>query len=414
MKDINVMKLQNLNKILLWLLIMAAMPFEVLPQQLAIDRWHYIQVDSTRRKWGDWAEPAWLRYFGLDMKDINRDGYEDIIAGRYFYLNPGGNMEGKWIRNDIGMNVDGYLFVDIDGDEYADVIAEALPDVYWFEADDMQGTSWICRKIGEIPKTDHVNGQGSCYARLVSEDKGEVILAAAGGIYAATVPDDPRTQSNWSFNRIIKTGSSEGIGVGDIDGDGDLDLAAGDMDGEDQDISRQLYWHENPGSINTEWKKHHVGTAVNAVDRIEIADFNGDGKMDIAVSEELWPGLEPTANLLVFTNPGNEMNGKWERNNIFTGYSLNNLDADDLDHDGDIDLVTCEHKGKEYRLLLFQNDREGNFTMYMPDQGHESHLGTRLADLDSDGDLDIVSIAWDHYQFLHVWRNDAIKSDIRW
>jgi hypothetical protein len=24
------------------------------------------------------------------------------------------------------------------------------------------------------------------------------------------------------------------------------------------------------------------------------------------------------------------------------------------------------------------------------------------------GDLDIVSIAWDDYRFLHLWRNDAV------
>ncbi len=58
----------------------------------------------------------------------------DIIAGSYFYLNPGGNMEGAWKRTDLGMNVDGYLFVDVDGDEFADVIALALPDVFWFES----------------------------------------------------------------------------------------------------------------------------------------------------------------------------------------------------------------------------------------------------------------------------------------
>jgi hypothetical protein len=401
-----------MKRVLLLILITGMILNFACSQKLAIDKWKYIEADTSRGKWGDWTEPEWLRYFGLDIMDINKDNYKDIVSGRYFYLNPGGNMEGRWTRYDLGLNVDGYLFADIDGDEYADVIAEALPDVYWFEADNKNGTFWTYRKIGEIPATDHVNGQGGRHNQIISGNKEEIVLAAGGGIYAAEIPDKPELQTNWKFNLIIKTGSSEGIGVGDIDGDGDLDLAAGDMFEKDKDISRQVFWYENPGSVMTEWVKHHVGTALNAADRIEIADLNGDGKADIAVSEEMWPGLEPLANLLVFINAGGDTDSVWEREILFTGYSLNNLDAGDLDKDGDIDLITCEHKGKEFRLLLFENDGKGQFTMHLTDKGHESHLGTRLADLDSDGDLDIVSIAWDNYKFLHVWRNDAIKPEI--
>ena len=36
-------------------------------QKLALDKWKYIEADSNRQKWGDWAEPDWLRYFGLDI-----------------------------------------------------------------------------------------------------------------------------------------------------------------------------------------------------------------------------------------------------------------------------------------------------------------------------------------------------------
>jgi hypothetical protein len=396
----------------LFLLLMIVYPAGA--QKLALDKWKYIEVDNSRQKWGDWAQPDWLRYFGLDMMDINRDGYKDIVSGRYFYLNPGGDMEGKWNRCDLGMNADGYLFIDVDGDEYADVIAEALPDVLWFEGDNWEGSSWTCRKIGEIPKTDHVNGQGGRHAQIIRGGKEQIILAAGGGIYAAAIPDQPTIQSNWKFNRIIKTDSSEGIGVGDIDGDGDQDIAAGDMPSDNKEISKVLNWYENPGSIEKEWIKHSAGQTVNAVDRVEIADFNGDGKADIAVSEEMFPGLEPLANIFVFINPGKVSGAEWKRNKLFTGFSVNNLDTGDLDNDGDIDLVSCEHKGKEFRLLLFENDGKGNFRMSVPDKGHESHLGTQLADLDSDGDLDIVSIAWDNYKFLHVWRNDAIKREIKW
>jgi hypothetical protein len=83
-------------KIWVWLLpIMATFPVEILSQNLPINRWHYIQADSTRQKWGDFDAPDWLRYFGLDFGDANKDGYLDIISGRYFYLNPGSGLPWK-------------------------------------------------------------------------------------------------------------------------------------------------------------------------------------------------------------------------------------------------------------------------------------------------------------------------------
>lgn len=65
-------------------------------QQDRLPQWHYIQIDSSKQMWGDWDAPDWLRYFGLDFGDVNRDGNMDIVSGRYVYHNPGGAMEGKW------------------------------------------------------------------------------------------------------------------------------------------------------------------------------------------------------------------------------------------------------------------------------------------------------------------------------
>ncbi len=57
-----------------------------------IDEWEYIQVDDTNPKYGDFGEPEWLRYFGVDMGDVSSDGFLDIITGRHVYINPGGSM----------------------------------------------------------------------------------------------------------------------------------------------------------------------------------------------------------------------------------------------------------------------------------------------------------------------------------
>jgi hypothetical protein len=69
--------------------------------------------------------------------------------------------------------------------------------------------------------------------------------------------------------------------------------------------------------------------------------------------------------------------------------------------------VTNEHKGPDQTTMIFENDGAGTFTKRVVDRGKEGHLGAQVADMDGDGDLDIVSPAWDAHQNLHLWRNDA-------
>lgn len=375
-------------------------------RRLSLDRWTYIEVDNNRGKWGDWDGPNWLRYFGLAMTDVNRDGYKDIIAGRYFYRNPGGDMTGTWHRITFEINVDAMLVVNVDGDSFADVIAEALPDVYWLEARDMNGDSWKATKIGTLPKTGHVNGQGYMLGQIIPGGKPEVILASGEGIYYFRIPDHPEA-GNWPKTRIAVETMDEGIGVGDIDADGDMDIAAGKVVGE----MHRVMWYENPGDSSDNWKGRLACETAFPPDRIVIAEINDDSRPDIVVSEERYPGPDPDANLYWLEQPVDPKSQTWKKHVVITEYSLNNLDVADMDRDGDMDVITCEHKGPKgkQKLQIFENEGRGNFSEHLADRGKESHLGAIVADMDNDGDLDIVSAAWDYYKYLHLWRNDAIK-----
>lgn len=369
-----------------------------------LDQWQYIQVDDSRVRW-----QGSLAYFGLGWGDLTGDGYLDLVSGRYFYRNPGGDMSAApWSRVEfsVGANVDASLVVDVDGDAYGDVIASTGPQIYWLEADDIDGTTWSAYLIDDDApyEAGHVIPQGYATADIIPGGFPEVLFNNGDVVYYYEIPASSPETGDWPMTIVLDNSNSEDIGIADIDRDGRLDIAAAHWTGSG---AKSMKWARNPGDGSAYWPEYIVGEVVPSgggqyPDRVKAADLNGDGRVDIVCTEEI--SSDP-ASTYWFEAPADPTEVPWTRHTIVTQYTTNSMDIADMDNDGDIDLITQEHRGTE-KLQVWENDGCGNFTERLIDSGKEGHLGARVADLDQDGDYEIFSIAFDSYQYLHLWRND--------
>jgi hypothetical protein len=82
------------------------------------------------------------------------------------------------------------------------------------------------------------------------------------------------------------------------------------------------------------------------------------------------------------------------------------VDVADMDLDGDFDVIVGEHNAANIasaRLLIFENldGRGTSWKRHTVYTGDEHHDGARVADMDGDGDPDVISIGWAHGRVLY-------------
>lgn len=352
-----------------------------------LDNWQRHVIDESR---------PWRALF-IDNADVDGDGLLDVIAGGWWYKNPG-SLDAPWTRTPIGAGLNNMAAVyDFDNDGDADILgtggqgSDSNSTFVWAD-NDSSGNFTIRNNIAQA---DGTFLQGVAVDRFDAGDSLQVALSwhhSNKGNQLLTLPGDPSTDV-WTWKQLSPFSQHEDLSAGDIDGDGKSDLLLGS------------YWQGNDGAS---WNSYELHTAVDEPDRNELADINGDGRLDAVVGFE--PFSSPQAALIWYAQPITST-GTWTEHVITNLVGPMSLDVQDMDDDGDPDVVVGEHNlanPERARLLVYENaDGAGNqWREHLVYIGDEHHEGARLADIDDDGDLDILSIGWGHDRVI-VYENLA-------
>ncbi len=193
-------------------------------------------------------------------------------------------------------------------------------------------------------------------------------------------------------------GRAMGVGAADYDDDGFMDIYVAN------DHTVNYLWHNDEGNgftdrgtmSGTGFSQSGEATVSMSVD---FADFNGDGLLDIFISDDNYCSLYENLGNGLFSDKS-YASGISVASGQFVGWSSSFLD---YDNDGDPDIFKTngelKHKyGQEDQL--FENIDAGKFKDVSVERGQyfqEEHVGRGacLGDYDNDGDIDIYIVNLD-------------------
>lgn len=226
-----------------------------------------------------------------------------------------------------------------------------------------------------------INGDGQ--PDIVSSGEGPMDRGTAppnAGLYWYEYP-------TWTKHPIDPNGTfADDMQLVDVDGDGDLDIVV------PEDGAKEVRWYENPGPHGDPrkdpWKVHVIGSYTlfqfEEAHDVEVADLNGDGKVDILIANQKWELPRPPASqpeqVVFFQNTPDSWTPVVVSNTYGEGTCLA-----DLNHDGRIDIVKAGWWLENPKDPLHDPWKQHWFYHGWPDRA-----GVTAADINQDGRPDVV------------------------
>ncbi|HXH28224.1 MAG TPA: VCBS repeat-containing protein, partial [Candidatus Polarisedimenticolia bacterium] len=322
--------------------------------------------------------------------DIDGDGDLDAISASTFdstiawYENTDG--QGSFGPAQVITSVAGGAWsvtaADVDGDGDLDVLWAALGDdtIAWSENTNGQGSFGAPQAI-----TTSASGVASVVAADVDGDGDLDVLSAS--TLDATIAWYENTDGQGTFGpaQAITTSASGAASVvaADVDGDGDLDVVSA------SEFDDTVAWYENTDGQGSFGPKQTISSSASGATSVAVADLDRDGDLDVIAA------LPLVATVVWYENTDGQGSFGAAQTVTTTASIASSVYAADVDADGDLDVL-CASSGNDTVAWYENTNGQGSF-------GSAQAITTTAAgaysvvaaDVDGDGDLDVLSASVD-------------------
>jgi tetratricopeptide (TPR) repeat protein len=183
------------------------------------------------------------------------------------------------------------------------------------------------------------------------------------------------------------------VRITDLDQDGKEDVVLCDVSG------HRVSWIRD-GTETT------ILAEVDGPVHAEVVDIDNDGDLDVLVATMgvILPSTAHTGKVIILENDGNEIFTK--RIIAENIQRVTDVQAGDLDGDGDLDLSVAQFGYTEGQVQWFENMGDWNFT---PHQliNRSGAIHAPIVDIDNDGDLDIVTLLSQEWETVVAFVNNG-------